>query len=207
MLPEISADYFLAFSRSPESAVLDEFLSILRPVIRAPSSPIARSKRLLPRSRHHHHHHHGHGHGLAPSSDRHHPYARSAKSTSPSYDSHPYSSDGNSGTKRSLLSCGRSSGTSYGRRRSSNANESTHSHGSTSMSSSRSQSTSRNGSDNSSDEFNAWRPICECPVYIAREPSTLPSVDGHDIYADARICQYEVVLASFAAPYPYSSLL
>lgn len=188
-------------------------MSILRPVIRAPSSPIARSKRLLPRSRHHHHHHgHGHGHGLGltPSSDRHHPYARSAKSTSPSYDSHTHSGDGNSGTKRSLLSCGRSSATSYGRRRSSNANESTHSHGSTSMSSSRSQSISRNGSDNSSDEANAWRPICECPIYTAREsvPVVRPSVKLR-IYVsvDTRICKiWEAIFRSPAAFYPSLSL-
>lgn len=139
----------------------------MRPVIRAPSSPIARSKRLVPRSRHSHHHLHHHGLAVgsaagAGSCDRHHPYARSAKSSSPHGEA-----DGTvnlvSGNKRNN---GRSSATPYSRRRSSNANDSSHSCGSTSLSSSRSQSVSRRGSDGSLNYFNAWRASCEyflCP--------------------------------------------
>lgn len=141
--------------RSPEAAAaLDEFLSILRPVIRAPSSPIARSKRLMPRSRHH---------GLTVGSsnascDRHHPYARSAKSSSPQGDALDSAMSLISGTKRST---GRSPAAPFGRRRSSNANDSSYSCGSTSLSSSRSQSISRRGSDGSLNYFNAWRANCE----------------------------------------------
>jgi hypothetical protein len=147
-------------------------LSILRPVIRMPSSPIARSKRLVPRSRHAHHHaglHMATSNGL--SQDRHHPYARSAKSTSPS------ERDDNSDTGGMLIGVGnkrasaRSPTSLVARRRSSNANDSSYSCGSASLCSSRSQSVSRRGSDG---YLNAWTAACTC---ISLSSSALPSTD------------------------------
>ncbi|KAG8820597.1 hypothetical protein FRC19_008735 [Serendipita sp. 401] len=146
--------------RSPEGAVLEEFLSILRPVIRAPSSPIARSTRLVPRSRRSHQ-----TLGLGPSSDRHHPYARSAKSTSPLETSESHteiigkSTAFASGSKRSS---GRSSASYSARRRNSNANDSS-SHSGHSAGSSRSRSVSRRGSDGSLNYYRAnnRRAVCE----------------------------------------------
>ncbi|PVF98208.1 hypothetical protein CPB86DRAFT_814929 [Serendipita vermifera] len=142
-------------SRSPEAAALDEFLSILRPVIRAPSSPIARSKKLIPRSRHNHH---GLtlGGGSAATNDRHHPYMRSAKSSSP----HTEAFEASSGSTSSKRGSGGRSGT-FTKRRSSNANDSSYSGESTSICSSRSQSVSRRASDESLSPVNAWRSACE----------------------------------------------
>jgi hypothetical protein len=124
-----------------------------------PSSPIARSKRLVPRSRHTHHHAGLHvGTSNGPSQDRHHPYARSAKSTSPL--ERVEGSDAGSvligvGNKRASA---RSPTSLVVRRRSSNANDSSYSCGSTSLSSSRSQSVSRRGSDG---YLNAWTAACK----------------------------------------------
>ncbi|KIM23776.1 hypothetical protein M408DRAFT_250150 [Serendipita vermifera MAFF 305830] len=147
----------IAPPRSPEdaAAALDEFLSILRPVIRAPASPIARSKRLVPRSRHTFHHTGSNG----PNQDRHHPYARSAKSTSPSERADGSDTGSLMIGVSSKRASARSPASLCARRRSSNANESSYSCGSASICSSRSQSVSRRGSDG---YLNAWTAAAAC---------------------------------------------
>ena len=138
-------------SRSPEAAVLDEFLSILRPVPKTPSSPITRSKRLVPRSRL----------TLQPTApgDRHHPYAR-VKSSSP-LASETFESF--SATRK--RSSSRSSAKALARRRSSTLLSSN--------SSNSSQSVSRRGSDGS---LNYVHPSCEYARYISR-PHSRPGTD------------------------------
>jgi hypothetical protein len=161
-----------------------------------PSSPIARSKRLVPRSRHAHHHAGLHvATSNGPSQDRHHPYARSAKSTSPL--ERAEGSDNGSvligvGNKRASA---RSPTTLVARRRSSNANDSSYSCGSTSMCSSRSQSVSRRGSDG---YLNAWTAACKSISFKALLSRGL--YIGFQALTDSFICQYLPAHAQYSIP-------
>lgn len=158
--PSWTFDTPLSPSKSPEAAaVLDEFLSILRPAImKTPSSPITRSKRLIPRSRHT---------VLAslsppaPGPERHHPYAR-VKSSSPLA-----SETGESFAATRKRSSSRSSAKALARRRSSTLLSSN--------SSNSSHSVSRRGSDGSLNYVQTSSP----PLAVPMEPVEPFGVTSH----------------------------